>query len=152
MLVWRHFDVMRTLDRFKFWVQSYYFRDHEFDAASRAQRSAKRRLVRISAPDEAARGVKPIRQIGGFSVNESKLLDSQRANLDIKWQIVGWMSVMLTECSLILENIVEPNSSYKCFGKNKIKGWETHNIDRSENERNERMLKNVVNFNRKRNA
>ena len=52
-----------------------------FDARARSKRKAKRRLVEIKGPDEAARGVAGVRQY--HKCDESKILPHKRLGIDI---------------------------------------------------------------------
>lgn len=56
-------------------------RDHIFDSVERAKRKPKRRLVTIAKPDEAARGVAPVRQ--HHKCDESKILAHKRLGIEI---------------------------------------------------------------------
>ena len=52
-----------------------------FDARLRGKRKARRRLVEIKGPDEAARGVSGVRQY--HKCDESKILPHKRLGIDI---------------------------------------------------------------------
>jgi len=51
-----------------------------FDTKRRAKRKAHRKLVTISGPDDAARGVRGVRQ--HFREDHSKILADRRANIE----------------------------------------------------------------------
>ncbi|CAC5423344.1 unnamed protein product [Mytilus coruscus] len=57
-------------------------KDHVFDNILRAKRKSRRRLVAIATPDEAARGVAPVRQ--HHKCDESKILPHKRLGLDLQ--------------------------------------------------------------------
>lgn len=57
----------------------YLYSNHAFDAKDRGKRKARRRLVSIKGPNEAARGVSGVRQ--HHKADEGKMLADRRANI-----------------------------------------------------------------------
>ena len=63
------------------WHLLFFFRNHIFDLKARFKRKAHRKVATISDPDDAARGVAPIRQFQ--KCDESKILPHKRLGLDL---------------------------------------------------------------------
>jgi hypothetical protein len=59
----------------------FYFRDHTFDSIVRSKRKPRRKLVTIAKPDDAARGVAPVRQHHKY--DESKILSHKRLGIEV---------------------------------------------------------------------